>query len=98
MVYLSDPKEGKLGFERDGYLYTFDYTVPLDKEVQLGIEGDSRSTKLYVNGQLKESLDIIRVPRGGKDKAIACVRTLVFPLEKTGNFKGEIKNLTVTVP
>lgn len=98
MVYLSDPKEGKLGFERDGYLYTFDYTVPLDKEIQLGIEGDSRSTKLYVNGQLKESLDIIRVPRGGKDKAIACVRTLVFPLEKTGNFKGEIKNLTVTVP
>lgn len=97
-VYLSDPKDGKLGFERDGYLYTFDYTIPVGKEVKLGIEGDSRATKLYVDGQLKETLDIIRVPRSKDGKGtIACVRTLVFPLEKAGDFKGELRNLTVTV-
>ncbi len=97
-VYLSDPKDGKLGFARDGYLYTFDYTVPIGQEVKLAVEGDSRSTKLYVDGQLKENLDTIRVVRGSNKKdTIASVRTLVFPLEKTGNFKGELKNLTVTV-
>lgn len=97
-VFLADPKDGKLGFQRDGYLYTFDYTVPEGQEVNLAIEGDSRSTKLYVNGQLKESLDTIRVPAGKDNKdTIAKVRTLVFPLEKAGKFDGELKNLKVTV-
>lgn len=97
-VFLADPKDGKLGFSRDGYLYTFDYSVPAGQEVNLAIEGDSRSTKLYVDGQLKESLDIIRV-KAGKDgkKEMAKVRTLVFPLEKVGKFDGELKNLKVTV-
>lgn len=97
-VFLADPKDGKLGFERDGYLYTFDYTVPEGKEVQLAVEGDNRSTKLYVDGQLKETLDIVRVkPNPNSKDTIAKVRTLVFPLEKAGQFKGELKNLKVTV-
>lgn len=98
VVYLTDPQDGKLGFARDGYLFTFDYTVPVGEKVDIAIEGDNRTTKLYINGELKETLDIIRVQRGKTEKdTIAQVRTLVFPLEKTGNFKGEIRNLKVTV-
>ncbi|MDR2982936.1 MAG: family 20 glycosylhydrolase [Puniceicoccales bacterium] len=98
IVYMSDPKNGKLGFSRDGYLFTFDYTVPENQDVVLAIEGTSRSTKLYVNGTLQESLDIIKVPRSKDGKStIAQVRTLVFPLEKIGKFQGELKNLKVSV-
>lgn len=97
-VYLSDPKDGKLGFARDGYLFTFDYTVPAGKEVKLGIAGDNKATRLYVDGELKETLDIQKVIHNDNPKDVMfSVRTLVFPLEKTGNFKGEMKNLTVTV-
>ena len=54
--YLSDPREGKLGFERDGYLNTFNYRLEPGKQVTLAIEGDNRSTRLYVNGELRETL------------------------------------------
>ncbi len=96
-VYLADPENGKLAFKRDGYLYSFNYTVPFGRPVRLAIEGDARSTKLYVDGNLRVTLDTIRVPRSKDGKAtIACVRTLVFPLEEVGRFKGEISNLVVT--
>ena len=54
--YLSDPREGKLGFERDGYLNTFNYRVPKGETVQIAIQGNNKMTRLYVNGQLKEEL------------------------------------------
>lgn len=57
VFYLSDPKEGKLGFERDGYLNTFNYRLEAGKKVRLTIEGDNRSTRLLVNGELRETLD-----------------------------------------
>lgn len=99
IFYLSDPKDGKLGFSRDGYLFAFDYTVPVGENVNIAIEGDNKATKLYVNGELKETLDIIKIAPNKKDEkaTIAQVRTLVFPLEKVGKFKGTLKDLTVTV-
>ena len=54
--YLADPREGKLGFERDGYLNTFNYRVPKGETVQIAIQGNNKMTRLYVNGQLKEEL------------------------------------------
>ncbi len=116
--YLSDPKEGKLGFERDGYLNTFNYRIEQGKSVTLTIEGDNRETRLYVDGQLKEKLSpkTLYVMRD-KDRAhyqtAACKsaepevydptekiyyqRTLVFPLEKAGNFKSRVTKLEVKV-
>lgn len=99
-VYLADPNEGKFGFSRDGYLFTFDYVVPIGekKEVTLAVEGDSKSTKLYVNGELRQTLDITPFVRSRDgSKRTSLVRTLVFPLDKVGNFKGKIKDLKVTV-
>lgn len=54
--YLADPAQGKLGFERDGYLNTFNYRVEPDKKVTVTIEGDNRKTRLIINGTLREEL------------------------------------------
>lgn len=56
VFYLSDPQSGKLGFEREGYLNTFNYRVEEGKQVTLTITGDNHKTSLYVNGKLKEEL------------------------------------------
>ena len=56
VFYLSDPREGKLGFARDGYLNTFNYRLPVGQKVTLTVEGDNRSTRLLVDGKLREEL------------------------------------------
>lgn len=95
VFYLSDPVSGKLGFARDGYLNTFNYQFYPDEMASIAISEDEKSTRLYVNGQLKEDLNIQkRFFNGGKD-SMSYVRTLVFPLEKAGNFKSTITNLEV---
>lgn len=95
VFYLFDPVSGKLGFARDGYLNTFNYQLYPDEMASIAISGDEKSTRLYVNGQLKEDLNIQkRFFNGGKD-SMSYVRTLVFPLEKAGNFKSTITNLEV---
>lgn len=95
VFYLSDPVSGKLGFARDGYLNTFNYQFYPDEMASIAICGDEKSTRLYVNGELKEDLNIQkRFFNGGKD-SMNYVRTLVFPLEKAGDFKSKITNVEV---
>ena len=95
VFYLSDPVSGKLGFARDGYLNTFNYQFYPEEEASVAISGDEKTTRLYINGDLKEELNIQkRFFNGGKD-SMSYVRTMVFPLEKTGDFKSTIKNVEV---
>lgn len=95
VFYLSDPVSGKIGFTRDGYLNTFNYQLYPGEMASLAISGDEKSTRLYVNGELKEDLNIQkRYFNGGKD-SMSYVRTLVFPLEKAGDFKSTITNVEV---
>ena len=54
--YLSDPREGKLGFARENYLNTFNYRLPASGKVKIRIECTNRETKLFVDGQHKETL------------------------------------------
>lgn len=95
-VYLTDPKEGKLGFSRDGYDYQFNYTLPVSEKVKISIEGTKSATALYVNDKLTETLNIVEnkldANRKGKRK---WVQTLVFPLKQVGKFDGKISNLKV---
>ena len=95
VFYLSDPLSGMLGYARDGYLYTFDYRVKPGK-ANLAIEGDSQSTRLYVNGKLVEELgkQTLYYNEGGKDKMYRSC-TLVFPLEQAGKFSSRINNFKV---
>ena len=96
VFYLADPASGKLGFSRDGYLMTFNYSFFPGEKAHVTISGNQQVTKLFVNGKLVETLDkqTLYHNEGGKDK-MYYVRTLVFPLEKTGNFKSKVTNFKV---
>ena len=91
VFYLADPITGMVGFSRDGYLNTFPYKIEKGKNVKLSIEGDNGSTSLYVDGKLLKKLDTIN-KWGGKDAHTKYVPTLVFPLNKSGNFKSKVKD------
>lgn len=95
VFYLSDPIRGMLGFARDGYLNIFHQNVLKDDRMNIAIEGDNRSTRLYVNDKLVEEMKIEKIYfNSGKD-SINYVQTLVFPLEQAGQFKSKITNLKV---
>ena len=95
VFYLSDPISGMLGFARDGYLNTFNYRIQKGEHVLIGISGDSSSTRLLINNKVVEELNTQkRFYNNGKD-SMNYIRTLVFPLAKSGNFKSQIKNLKV---
>lgn len=96
VFYLSDPIRGMLGYARDGYLNTFSYNIQPGQHTKIAIEGDSKATRLFINGKLVEELNIQEhwLDKEGKTR-IRNVRTLVFPLQKAGNFKSKISNLKV---
>ncbi|MBR5335746.1 MAG: family 20 glycosylhydrolase [Bacteroidaceae bacterium] len=95
-VYLCDPIEGKIGFSRDGYLNTFNYSLFPGEKARITISGDKNETKLYVNGKLIDTLAkrTLYFNEGGKDK-MYYTSTLVFPLAEAGNFKSKVSNLVV---
>ena len=61
VFYLSDPRSGRLGFARDGYLNTFNSRLPKGEKVNITIEGNNAMTALYVNGERKQVLDKMTV-------------------------------------
>ena len=93
--YLSDPVGGRLGFVRDGYLFTFRHSLRPGTHEHIAIEGDNRATRLYVNGRLVETLnpDERTYP---KNKKFTGIRTLRFPLQRTDALlRSRIANLKV---
>ena len=96
VFYLSDPIRGMLGFARDGYLNTFTYPVQAGKRMNIAIEGDHQSTRLYIDGKLVEELNTQTryFDKEGKSK-MKNVRTLVFPLQQAGHFKSTVTGLKV---
>ena len=95
VFYLSDPIRGMFGFSRDGYLNTFNFRIRKGEKALVEIAGDNQSTRFYLNGKLIENLDKQTLYfNGGKNK-MNYVSTLVFPLQKAGNFKSRITNLKV---
>lgn len=89
--YLSDPISGMLGYSRDGYLFTFNYSGRPGLTEHITLKGTNRETALYVNGRHIQTL--------GYDQRIAhdlkpynVVRTLVFPLQRTGQFLSRVTN------
>lgn len=95
VFYLSDPIRGMIGFARDGYLNTFPYKVNPGEKATIQIEGNNRSTTLRVNGKVVDEMNTQKLYfNAGKD-SMSYVRTLVFPLEKAGNFNSKVQNLKV---
>ena len=66
-----------------------------NENIKVKIAGDSVSTRLYINDKLIENKDITRKYfNAGKD-SMNYVRTLVFPLEKSGDFKSSVTHLKI---
>ena len=95
VFYLSDPIRGMMGFAGDGYLNTFSYKVNPGEKATIQIEGNNCSTTLRVNGKVVDEMNTQKLYfNAGKD-SMNYVRTLVFPLEKAGNFNSKVQNLKV---
>lgn len=92
--YLADPITGRMGYERDGYLYSFDFAPYVGEKVKVCIEGTNEATYLYINDQLAETKDGRTFWSNGKERKVMS-ETLVFPLQTTGNYKSQISNVTV---
>ncbi len=96
VFYLSDPVRGMLGFSRDGYFNTFHYNVEPGKRMNIAIEGNNSVTNLYINGKKVEEMGKeTRFYEKTGQVYTFYVRTLVFPLQKTGNFKSRITDFKV---
>lgn len=96
VFYLADPVKGMIGFSRDGYLNTFPFRPYAGEKCQVKITGDPVSTSLYINGKLIERMGIEkRYLNDNTTTSNNYIRTLVFPLQKTGTFKSRITNLKV---
>ncbi|NWJ52195.1 MAG: family 20 glycosylhydrolase [Bacteroidetes bacterium] len=89
ILWLSDKKTGQLGFSRDGYTYTFNYTIPLNEWTTIAIEGDNKGTSLYVNTKLAERLEGKKREFIGTKSKTACIQTLVFPLKAMGSLQNK---------
>ena len=93
--YLSDPVTGRVGFARDGYLFSFRHSLRPGTKEHIAIEGDNHETRLYVNGKLVETLgpDQRTYP---KNKPFKMIRTLRFPLQRTDSaLHSRVTNLKV---
>ena len=89
--YLSDPIKGMLGFSRDGYLFNFKYKGKAGRRETLRLEGDNKGISLYADGKLVERLNPdITYRSDDKKSSYKIMRTLVFPLQETGDFRSKI--------
>lgn len=92
--YLSDPITGRIGYARDGYLFSFDYALRPGEKHLLRFEFTNKATTLYVDGKLFQTL--------GPDQKLAAdtkpyniIRTLAFPLKKTGEYKSQVEYIKI---
>ena len=92
--YLSDPVKGMLGFSRDGYLFNFKYRGKAGKKETLQLKGDNKGITLYADGKQVERLDPDVLYKHDGKGSYKIMRTLVFPLQETGNFRSRITNFS----
>jgi len=92
--YLSDPITGRIGYARDGYLFSFDYALRPGETHDITLNCTNKETALYIDGKHFQTL--------GYDERLAAdqkpykiVRTLAFPLKKTGNFKSQVEYIKI---
>ncbi len=94
--WLSDPITGNMAFSREEKLHQFRQNVLPGEKLHVKVTGDNKGTRLYVNGKLVDDMNTRWLSYNGGKNKMAEVRTLVFPLEKTGKFNSKITNLKVT--
>ncbi|MDE5660307.1 MAG: family 20 glycosylhydrolase [Muribaculaceae bacterium] len=103
--WLSDPVTGNMGYSREDKLYTYRQNILPGEKLHVKITGNNAGTKLYVNDKLVDDMNVLWFkysrpnaegrlqPVGGYESSL--VRTLVFPLDKAGDFKSKVTNFRV---
>ena len=97
---------GKVGFSREGYDYSFNYTLPKGKWVELMFCGGNNTAELYVNGELVDNNPDMyfenhpdRELTAALPSNIKKVVTLMIPFGRVGSatksFKGQIDSVAV---
>lgn len=93
--YLADPVKGMLGFSRDGYLFNFKYKGKAGKKETIQLKGDNKGITLFADGKKVERLDPdIAYRSDDKKRSYKIMRTLIFPLQETGDFRSKITNFS----
>jgi len=91
VLKLRQKNTGKVGFSREGYDYSFNYTVPTGEWTHLVFTGELTRTSLYVNGEFVETID--------STGSVSNTGTFVLPLEtigsKSSSFTGILDELKV---
>ncbi len=92
-------EDGKLGFTRELYDYTFDYVLPVKEWVNLTIKTENQRTSLYVNGELVSKATGKFVHNDMVKKDNIGNSTFALSLErigsKTNSIKGKIDNVMI---
>ncbi len=71
---------GQVGFSREGYDYSFNYTLPLNEWVELEFKNELNTIQLYVNGELVDTI--------GDDEEVEgrpLLATMMFPMSVIGS-------------
>lgn len=106
-IKASQKNTGKVGFSREGYDYSFDYTLPKGEWVELTFKGGKELAALYVNGELVDNNPEIyfanhpttELSAKLKRHNIRKICTMMIPVGRIGSttnsFKGLIDRVTV---
>lgn len=94
--WLSNPVTGTLGYSRDDKLYYLRHDVRPGEKSHVKIQGDKDALRFYLNGQLVDDMNLRWWRQNENARKIAELRTLVFPLYKSGDYKSKITNLKVS--
>ncbi|WP_277562347.1 discoidin domain-containing protein [Breznakia sp. PFB2-8] len=71
---------GKVGFTRENFDYSFDYTLPVNEWVELEIKNQRNVAQLYVNGELVDTLG-----DGEKVEGRPLLATTMIPFARIGS-------------
>nr|WP_193312306.1 Ig-like domain-containing protein [Bifidobacterium leontopitheci] len=77
--------DGKLGFTRELYDYSFDYSLPVGKKVNITIAVSQQKAKLYVDGQFVSDATGQFVDKGIVKKTNITNATFALPLQRIGS-------------
>lgn len=98
-LWLSDPISGTMGYSREGKLMHFRHALRDKDKIHVKITGDNKGVKLYIDGKLIDDMNISWATYGVKEKGrqrhMADVKTLVFPLGRAGKFRSKVTNIIV---
>ena len=87
---------GKVGFSRERYDYSFNYTLPLNEWVELEFKNQQNSILLYVNGELVDTIG-----DGERVEGRPLLATMMFPMSvigsETNSFIGYVDDVRIGV-